>query len=304
MKLDMAKTYDRVEWSFLLAMMGALGFPPKYCQRIEECITTVTYSVLINGASTGFIQTQRGLRQGNPMSPFLFLIYAEGFSALVRLREERGALQGVRVVPSGLSVSHLFFANDVVVFCQAEETEQRRKKIALCTNIKGQDDFGSSKKVVFEGVRDVRVSLTREALEGRINGWAEQFMSLSGKDVLIKVVAMTLPNYAMSCFKLPMSLCKELESALAKFWWRGNKDRGGMHWISWKKMKRQKRYGGLDFRDLLAFNIAYLAKNGWRLLHNPDTLLGKILKEKYFPDRSFMEATLGRRSSWGWKGII
>ena len=62
MKLDVAKAYDRVDWSFLLAMMGALGFPPEFCPCIAECITTVTCNVLINGASTGFIQPHRGLR--------------------------------------------------------------------------------------------------------------------------------------------------------------------------------------------------------------------------------------------------
>lgn len=110
----------------------------------------------------------------------------------------------------------------------------QRWNLATCTNIQGRDefgkylgitaDFGASKKAVFEGVR--------EALEGRINGWAEQFLSPAGKEVLIKAVAMALPNYAISCFKLPVGLYKELELAIANFWWRGNKDKGSMHWVS------------------------------------------------------------------------
>lgn len=67
---------------------------------------------------------------------------------------------------------------------------------------------------------------------------------------------MALPNYVMSCFKLPVGLCKELEAVIAKFWWRGNKDKGGIHWISWQKMKRRNKAGGLGFRDLLSFNLA------------------------------------------------
>lgn len=107
----------------------------------------------------------------------------------------------------------------------------RRKNLASCANIKGQydfgkylgiiADFGASKKAVLERVR--------EALEGRINGWAEQFMSPAGKEILIKAVAMVLPNYVMLCFKLQVGLCKELEMAIAKFWWRRNKEKGGMH---------------------------------------------------------------------------
>ncbi|KAB2606191.1 hypothetical protein D8674_005908 [Pyrus ussuriensis x Pyrus communis] len=75
MKLDIAKAYDHVEWSFLLAMMEAMGFPDEFRNRITECITTITYSVLINDASTGFIHPQRGLWQGDPMSLFLFFLY-------------------------------------------------------------------------------------------------------------------------------------------------------------------------------------------------------------------------------------
>ncbi|KAM1852865.1 hypothetical protein ACFX14_008903 [Malus domestica] len=336
----MAKAYDRVEWSFLLEMMRALGFPHEFCKRIEECITTVSYSVLLNGSATGFIQPKRGLRQGDPMSPFLFLICAEGLSAMLRKREEHGSLHGIRVTPEGMQISHLFFADDAVIFCKATEVEVReilevlncyaeasgqiinrakcslyfgnqcprkqRRLIESCTNFVGNEtfgrylglsaDFGASKKVVFEGVR--------EALEGRINGWAEQFLSPAGKEVMIKTVAMALPNYAMSCFKLPVNLCKEMETNIANFWWRGSREKNGMHWISWEKMKRRKKVGGLGFRDILSFNLAYLTKIGWRILTNPLSLLGKILKEKYFPECSFMEAKVGKRSSWGWKGIM
>lgn len=104
MKLDMAKAYDCVEWSFLLDMMRALGFPHDFCNRIEVCITAVTYIVLINGSSTGFIQPKRGLRQGDPMSHFLFLICVEGLLAMLRSREERGPLHRMRVMAGGIQM--------------------------------------------------------------------------------------------------------------------------------------------------------------------------------------------------------
>lgn len=95
--------------------MDALGFPPEFCHRIAKCITTVSYNVLINGASTRYIQPQRGLRQGDPMSLFLFLMCAEGFSALLLRREERGSLHGILVVQDAVPLSHLFFADDAVI---------------------------------------------------------------------------------------------------------------------------------------------------------------------------------------------
>ncbi|BFG21853.1 hypothetical protein CerSpe_081270 [Prunus speciosa] len=123
LKLDMAKAYDRVEWIFLEAMMRQLGFAPTFCQWIMECISTVTYSILINGETTGQIAPSRGLRQRDPLSPFLFLICAEGLSALLQHHEERGAFHGFQPRPHGLSISHLFFADDSVIFCHADEQE-------------------------------------------------------------------------------------------------------------------------------------------------------------------------------------
>lgn len=283
---------------------------------------------------------REGYGKGTPMSPFLFLICADGFSTLLRRRKEYGSLHGVLVASSTMPLCHLFFADNAVIFCRAMEEEvlevmevlrcyaevsrqivnreknslyfgakcsqQQLRKLATCTNIQGHAEFGkylgtttdfeASKKTVFEGVR--------KALEGRINGWAEPFLSPTGKKVLIKGVAMTLLNYVMSCFKLAVGLCKELESAIANFWWRGNKDKDGMHWVSWQKMKRSKKTRGLEFQDLLAFKLAYLAKIGWHILLQPGSLLGQILKAKYFPDQPFMEAKVGSRSSWGWKGIM
>ncbi|CAN6581073.1 unnamed protein product [Malus baccata var. baccata] len=140
-----------------------------------------------------------------------------------------------------------------------------------------QADFGHFKKVVFEEVWD--------RLESRLAGWAEQFLSQAGKEVLIKAVVMALPNYAMSCFKLPI----------------GHKC---VPWISWERLMKQKRFGGLGFRDIQCFNLAFLAKIGWRLIQNPMSLLATVLKEKYYPGKNFTEVGKGKNTSWGWKGIF
>ena len=151
------------------------------------------------------------------------------------------------------------------------------------------------KKAIFEHVRD--------KLEGRLAGWAEQFLSQAGKEVLVKAVAMALPNFAMSCFKLSIGVCKDLEKAIRNFWWRGSDKRNGVHWISWDRLMKQKQNGGMGFRELQCFNLALLAKLGWRIIQNPESLLSLVLKEKYFPGSHLMEASRGRNTSWGWKGI-
>ncbi|CAL9012588.1 unnamed protein product, partial [Prunus brigantina] len=92
---------------------------------------------------------------------------------------------------------------------------------------------------------------------------------------------MAMPNHAMSCFKLPVSLCWDIESEIARFWWKNGKDRKPIHWVGWKHLSMLKKDGGLGFRDLVCFNLAMLAKVGWRILGQPHSLLGRVLHDKY-----------------------
>ncbi|CAA7028698.1 unnamed protein product [Microthlaspi erraticum] len=112
-----------------------------------------------------------------------------------------------------------------------------------------------------------------------------------------------MPTYTMTCFKLPASLYKRIQSALTRFWWDGNQENKKMSWISWKKMIKSKRDGGLGFRDLQHFNDALLAKVSWRILSTPSCLLARILLNKYCHDKSFLECGTPSTASHGWRGI-
>ena len=123
LKLDMNKAYDRVEWDFLERAIVHLGFPGSFVATIMSCIKTVSYSVLLNGVPGRAIKPSRGLRQGDSLSPYLFLLCAMGLQGLLHKAEFDGTIRGVSICRNRPHVSHLFFANDSVLFCRAKESK-------------------------------------------------------------------------------------------------------------------------------------------------------------------------------------
>ncbi|KAL0292086.1 UNVERIFIED_CONTAM: putative mitochondrial protein [Sesamum calycinum] len=120
LKLDISKAYDRVEWSFLKRVLGKLGFPSAFIDLIMLCISSVSYSFVLSGSQFGSISPQRGLRQGDPLSPYLFLLCTESLSALFREAADRGSVRGVAVCSGAPRISHLLFADDTMVFSPAD----------------------------------------------------------------------------------------------------------------------------------------------------------------------------------------
>ncbi|KAM5569208.1 hypothetical protein ABKV19_016627 [Rosa sericea] len=120
---------------------------------------------------------------------------------------------------------------------------------------------------------------------------------------MIKSVATSIPAYPMSCFKFPKTLCTQISSALARFWW-GNSITDGLHWKDWQSLGASKVIGGLGFRHLESFNLALLAKQAWRILESPNSLWVRVLQARYFPSSSFWLARKGGSSSWIWSSLL
>ncbi|GMJ02632.1 hypothetical protein HRI_003932400 [Hibiscus trionum] len=131
LKLDMSKAYDRVEWDFLESMLGRMGFSRLWVLRIMLCVRTVTYSVVLNGSVGLVFNPTRGIRQGDPLSPYLFLICSEGLSALLRIAASNNELQGARINRYAPTITHLLFADDSLVFGEANSRGAQKLKDLL-----------------------------------------------------------------------------------------------------------------------------------------------------------------------------
>lgn len=131
LKLDFQRAYDNLSWNFLFDMKDKFGFPSKWCLWIKECLRTAAVSVLVNGSSTGEFKMEKGLRQGDPLSPFLFILVVEGLNVIFNRAKERGIIKGISVAANGPNLTHLQFADDTIVFCNASLDELMNVKKLL-----------------------------------------------------------------------------------------------------------------------------------------------------------------------------
>lgn len=158
------------------------------------------------------------------------------------------------------------------------------------------EHFGRKKKDLFSSITD---RMLQRALT-----WSTRFLLMAGKATMLQAVLSAIPTFAMTCFELPVSLCKHIQSILTRFFWDSKEGERKICWVSWDTLTLPKKLGGLGFRDIQAFNQALLGKISWRLITKPDCLLSRILIGKYCTSASFLTVTAASSSSHGWKGIL
>ena len=340
LKLDMSKVYDRVEWEFLEQAIRHLGLGERMVSLIMSCISTVFYSVLLNGQPVGNIKPSRGLRQGDPLSPYLFLMCAMGLQSLLNKAEMEGHIRGVAICRNGPKVSLLFFADDNVLFCSAKEAEcqkildilaiyergsgqkinQEKTNIFFSTNTPHKVQVRIQQVLGVPSIRQFEKFLGLSALVGRakkqsfifikervwknLQGWKEKLLSQAGREVLIKSVIQAIPTYTMCCFKLLKGLVRELESMIRNFWWGYSGEHRKTHWVKWERLCEAKEVGGLGFKEIEKFIDALLAKQVWRMINNIDSLCHRVFKARFFPNCSISDAKESSSGSYTWKSII
>jgi hypothetical protein len=123
LKIDISKAYDRVDWHYLFSIMRRMGFHQTWINWMKMCVTNVKYHILMNDDRIGPVIPERGLRQGDLLSPYLFLLCAEGMTALIKQAEQNNLLHGVKVCRTAPAVSHLLFADNSFLFFKANDTE-------------------------------------------------------------------------------------------------------------------------------------------------------------------------------------
>ncbi|CAN1819320.1 LINE-1 retrotransposable element ORF2 protein [Linum perenne] len=260
-KIDISKAYDRVDWRYLEEIMRKFGFNERWIQIMMMCVTSVEYNVAVNNEVVGPIIPERGLRQGCPLSPFLFIICTEGLSALLRQGSKDGWLHGSIAAKGTPTISHLLFADDSFFFCRAEieEARQMRKLFETYEAASGQSINRTKSGIFFspnthemlkDGLKHILGILARldtgrylgvpsivggakrrvlnflkDRLWKRIQGWKDKPISKGGKEVLVKEVAQSLPQYCMNVFLFPATVIEEIERMINSFWW-GTKRNG------------------------------------------------------------------------------
>ncbi|XP_059306149.1 uncharacterized protein LOC132057525 [Lycium ferocissimum] len=301
LKLDMDKAYDRVSWPYLCILMRKMGFCELWIDLIYKHISSNWYSLIINGTRQGFFKSERGLRQGDPISPSLFVICAEFLSKKLNKLNGNADFKGFYMNKKGPKINHLAFADDIILFssgCRKSlmllmETLQtyeevsgqlinrHKSSVSLASNV----EQGAINRVelitgmvhknfpikylgcpLFNGRKNAAVfSEMMNRVLSKINGWHTRFLSSGGKAVLIRHVLLALPIHMLAAVHPPKSVMNQMEKMLNKFFWGGSEEKNNYHWSSWDNMCYPYEEGGAKFRKIQDTCNAFTTKQWWNL---------------------------------------
>jgi hypothetical protein len=299
-KLDFAKAFDSVAWDSLLTVLQARKFPPIWISWMKKLLDTSHSAVLVNGCPSRWIKCKRGVRQGDALSPYLFLLMAD---VLQKMIKQDG---GIRHPAIEGSCPVLQYADDTLLLVRAEVTDIRRlKKIlddfALASGLK--INFNKSTLVpmhvpeqkllrivrslqcqqgtfpqTYLGLPLSNVKLNLSAFaplisktDRRLAGWQAALLNHQGRLVLINSVLDGLATYLMQALVLPPGIVDKLDSKRRAFLWTGtDKTSGAKCLVRWENAQKPKEEGGLGIRNLATQNACLLLKLLHRL-HHPDS---------------------------------
>ncbi|GKV28181.1 hypothetical protein SLEP1_g37265 [Rubroshorea leprosula] len=340
-KADFEKAYDSVNWDFLDEMMRRLGFGEKWRLWIKECLQTASVSVLANGSLTEEFKMEKGLRQGDPIAPFLFLIVAKGLNVLIKSTVNKELFQGIPVGSGDLNISHLQFADDTAIMGKAEPGNIKAVKgilrwFELISGLK----INFNKSVLYschvsdEWRRMAAANLNCKSgvfpfthlgmpigdsmcrimpwipvidnFNKKLAIWKAKSLSIGGRVTLLRSVLSAFPIYFMSIFKIPKIVLHELVCLQRKFLWGYTEEKNKIAWLSWEKVCKGRNEGGLGVPNLECRNIALLGKWWDRFGKEDHSLWKRVIVDKFYGGSTVwdIKEVQTRNASTIWRNIV
>ena len=307
LKIDLEKAYDKLEWSFIRDMLIRFNLPRNLIELIMSCISSVSTSLLFNGGALESFHPTRGIRQGDPLSPYIFIMCMDYLGQLIQERCEDKSWIPIKSSQRGPTFSHLFFADDLVLFAKAnmenclvvrevldefcsqsgQTLSEAKSRVFFTPNVDRSDREALSDILGFQSTPNLGKYLgfpikhrdapnqdfnfVLERVKKKLAGWKANLLSMAGRSVLIQAATSTIPAYVMQCNQLPGKILEGIDQVNRNFLWNSSSNKKSMHWVGWKKVTTPKDVGGLSIQAAKGRNTALLAKLNWRFHTEKDT---------------------------------
>nr|KYP70239.1 Putative ribonuclease H protein At1g65750 family [Cajanus cajan] len=316
-KIDLEKAYDRLNWNFIKETLEDIGFPLKIIELIWNCISTAKFRMLWNGEMLESFSPSRGIRQGDPISPYLFVLCMERLFHLINISVTQKLWKPIRLSRSGPELSHLAFADDLILFAEArlDQVEIIQACLNLFCTSSGQKISQEktriffSKNVNWNVINEISSSFSFQQAENlgkylgiplhhsrvnratysgiiekvtqRLNNWKAKSLSFAGRLTLTKSFLTALPSYTMQTVWLPRNICDDIDKKNRQFLWGDTSHNKKVHTVSWSVICQPKNQGGLGIRNMRDMNMAFMMKNCWSMITEKDKLWVQVLSSKY-----------------------
>ncbi|KAJ4755660.1 RNA-directed DNA polymerase (reverse transcriptase)-related family protein [Rhynchospora pubera] len=337
-KLDFYKAFDTVNWPFLLNVLKIFGVPDKFISWIELLLSTATSAILLNNHTGPYFKHQQGLRQGDPISPFLFIMVTD---VLSRMCQAAAASIPFNISNRVCSPFHVLqYADDTLVFSTVKGQAVHSLKclltvFSLCSGLNlnlSKSSFvpfnlSPSQIALASSILQCEVAqlplsylglpltATRptkeiyqqliEKLENKLAGWKSKLLSRAGRLTLVSSVLTSVPIFFMSAFMLPSWVLKAIDKLRRTFLWgRSTGTRNGIHLLSWDRVCLPKQLGGMGVLNLKLLNISLLLKWLWRLFEMPNSPWACLTRSLLASRMHTTPLAWTSRGSFFWKDLL